>query len=152
MHASTCIDAPTLVASAAIAGMSSMTPCGYCGAEPTTSTVFALTRAAIASTSARQSSRTFVLCRVMPKYDAALWNAACALSGSTISGAVMPRSALPRSRAAFTAIKMLSVPPDVMNPAAVSGPCRSDATAPTTSDWISPSEGNAIVLSAFSWR
>ena len=39
----------------------------------------------------------------------------------TISGAVMPRSARPRSRAAFTAMRMLSVPPDVMKPAAPGG-------------------------------
>ena len=38
MQASTWQFAPTDAASAAIAGMSSCTPCGYCGAEPTTST------------------------------------------------------------------------------------------------------------------
>ncbi len=48
-------------ASAAISGIGSMTPCGYCGAEPTTSTVFSFTAAAIASTSARQSARTGVV-------------------------------------------------------------------------------------------
>ena len=62
MHASTCIDAPTVRASSASSGIGSMTPCGYCGAEPTTSAVFSLTRAAIASTSARKSARTGTLC------------------------------------------------------------------------------------------
>jgi hypothetical protein len=41
-----------------MAGMSSTTPCGYCGDDPTTSTVSSSMAAAIASTSARQSSRT----------------------------------------------------------------------------------------------
>ena len=48
---------------------------------------------------------------------AALWNAAWALSASTISGAVTPRSARARSRAASTAHWIDSVPPLVTNPA-----------------------------------
>jgi hypothetical protein len=45
-------------ASAAISSIGSMTPCGYCGAEPTTSTVFSSIAASIAATSARQSAPT----------------------------------------------------------------------------------------------
>jgi hypothetical protein len=67
MHASVWNDAPTSAASAASSGIGSMTPCGYCGAEPATSTVFSLTHAAIASTSARQSSRTGTLHTFTPK-------------------------------------------------------------------------------------
>lgn len=81
-----------------------------------------------------------------------MWNAAWADSDTIISGSVMPRSASPRSRAALTAHRIDSVPPEVRNPATVSGPCSSAAVQPTTSDWISPSEGNALVLSAFSCR
>ena len=88
----------------------------------------------------------------MPNRWADLWKAAWALSATTISGAVMPRSARPRSRAASTAHWIDSVPPLVRNPAAVSGPCRSSAVQPTTSDWICPSDGKAVVLRAFSWR
>ena len=66
MHASTCIHASTDAASAAISGIGSITPCGYCTAEPTTSTVFSFTTAAIASTSARQSARTRVVCTCSP--------------------------------------------------------------------------------------
>ena len=62
MQASVWKLAPTSAASAASSGIGSITPCGYCGALPTTSTVFSLTQAAMASTSARQSSRTGTLC------------------------------------------------------------------------------------------
>lgn len=64
----------------------------------------------------------------------------------------MPRSAFARSRAAFTAHRMLSVPPLVMKPATPASPCSSDAVQPHTSLWISPSDGNAFVLSAFSCK
>ena len=81
-----------------------------------------------------------------------MWNAAWALSATIISGSVMPRSALPRSRAAFTPHRIDSVPPLVRKPAAVSGPCSSEAVQLTTSDWIWPSDGKAMVLRAFSCR
>ena len=132
--------------------MGSITPCGYCGADPTTSTVFSVIAARIASTSARKSARTGIECTTRPNPCAALWNAACALFASTISGAVIPRSFAPRSRAASTAIRMLSVPPEVMKPATCSSPCNRSAVMRTTSDCIAPRLGNAIVLSALSCR
>ena len=55
----------------------------------------------------------------MPNRCADLWKAAWALSATTICGAVTPRSARPRSRAASTAHWIDSVPPLVRNPAAV---------------------------------
>ena len=152
MHASTWQLASTDAATAAMAGIGSITPCGYCGAEPTTSTVFGPTASAIASTSAVQSAPTGVVTMRMPNRCADLWNAAWALSATTISGAVMPRSARPRSRAASTAHWIDSVPPLVRKPAAVSGACSRPAVHPTTSDWIWPSDGNANVLRAFSCR
>ena len=111
-----------------------------------------LTAAAIASTSAVQSSRTGVVRIGMSNMWADLWNAAWAVSATTISPARMPRSARPRSRAASTAHWIDSVPPLVRNPAAVSGPCSRPAVHRTTSDWMLPSDGNALVFSAFSWR
>ena len=113
--------------SAAIAGMSSTTPCGYWGAEPTTSTCSSVTSSAIASTSAVQSSRDRRVRIGMSYMCADLWNAACADSATTISPAWMPRSARPRSRAASTAHWIDSVPPLVRKPAAVSGPCSNRA-------------------------
>ena len=152
MHASTWQLAPTDIASSAIAGMSSCTPCGYCGADPTTSTVFGPSSVCIASTSAVQSARTGALRTMRPKLCAALWNAACADSASTISGSVMPRSARARSRAARTPHRIDSVPPLVRNPATSSSPWSRLAVHPTVSDWIRRSDGKAWVLSAFSCR
>src|SRR3954469_17106010 len=45
-------------AAAAISEIGSITPCGYCGAEPTSSTVLSSIAFAIASTSALKSGRT----------------------------------------------------------------------------------------------
>ena len=132
--------------------MSSTTPCGYVGADPTTSAVAGPTAAAIASTSAVQSSRTGVVTTRMSNRWADLWNAAWALSASTISGAVTPRSARARSRAASTAHWIDSVPPLVRKPAALGGPCSRSAVQRTTSDWKPASDGNAAVFSAFSCR
>ena len=132
--------------------MSSWTPCGYCGADPTTSTVFGPTNAPIASTSAVQSARTGALRTVRPKLCAALWNAAWADSARTISGSVMPRSCAARSRAARTPHRMDSVPPLVRNPATSASPWSRLAVHPTVSDWMRRSDGNAWVLSAFSCR
>ena len=56
-----------------------------------------------------------------------------------------------RSRAVLTAIRIDSVPPEVMKPVA-SSPWSKAAIVPTTSRWIWPSDGMARVLSAFSWR
>ncbi len=67
MQASVWKFAPASAARAASSGMGSMTPCGYCGALPTTSTVFLLTNSAMPSTSARQSSRTGTWWSVTPK-------------------------------------------------------------------------------------
>ena len=49
---------------------------------------------------------------LMPKYCAALSNAACAVVGATISGRVMPFVARAQSRYVFIASRMLSVPPE----------------------------------------
>src|SRR4029077_12492626 len=45
-------------ASAAISGIGSITPCGYCGADPTSNTVLSSMAASIAAASARQSAPT----------------------------------------------------------------------------------------------
>ena len=50
------------------------------------------------------------------KYWAALWNAACAEIGTTISGSVMPFVVRAQSRYVFIARRMLSEPPDVTEP------------------------------------
>ena len=152
MQASTWHHAPTLAASSAIAAIGSTTPCGYCGAEPTTSTVWSSTAAAIASTSAVQSSLTGTVTIGMPNRCADLWNAACADSATTIVPLAMPRSARPRSRAASTAHWIDSVPPLVRKPAAVDGACKRSAVHATTSFWIDASDGKACVLRAFSCR
>ena len=94
MQASTWHHAPTLAASSATAAIGSTTPCGYCGAEPTTSTVWSSTAAAIASTSAAQSSATGVVTIGIPNRCADLWNAAWAPTRQRRSSrSVMPRSA-----------------------------------------------------------
>jgi hypothetical protein len=152
MHASVWKFAPHSEASAARSGIGSITPCGYCGAESTMSTVFAVISAAIASTSARQSARTGTDRTSPPNECPALWNAACALLATTISGFVIPRSIRPRSRAASTAMRMLSVPPDVMKPAVAASPWSRSAVMRTTSDWNEARLGNAIVFSALSCR
>src|SRR5690606_20354019 len=151
-HASPWQWAPTEAASSAIAGIGSTTPCGYWGAAPTTSAVRSSTAAAIAATSAVQSSSTGVVVIGIPYMWAALWNAACAEMGTTIVPNSIPRSTRARWRAASTAHWIDSVPPLVRNPAAEAGPLSNLAVQPTTSDWISPSDGKARVLSALSWR
>ena len=133
--------------------MSSMTPCGYCGAEPTTSAVFSSTRSAMADTSGGPVIENGEPCAPRVRIGSRpCGRAACAAADRTMLGSVSPRSARPRSRAAFTATRIDSVPPLVKNPDTVSGPFRSDPVQPTTSDWMSRNEGNALVLSAFSCR
>ncbi len=60
-------------------------------------------------------------------------NAGWALRGTIISGSLIPFSSRARSRAVFTAIRMLSVPPEVMLPTAA-GSLSSPAVMATTSD------------------
>jgi hypothetical protein len=66
---------------------------------------------------------------------AALSNAGCALAASTICGRPMRgRCCSARSRAAFTARKMLSVPPVVIAPRVPASPCSRPSPMATTSD------------------
>ena len=60
-----------------------------------------------------------------------------------ISGRAMPFSWRAHSRAAFTAIMMLSVPPVVIVPATSSSPWKSPAAMDTTSASMRRSEGKA---------
>ena len=152
MQASTWQLAPTPAANSAISATGSTTPCGYWGAEATTRAVLGPTASAMASRSTVQSSVTGTIRVRRPKRWAPLWNAAWALSARTISGSATERSARARSLAASTAHRMLSVPPLVRNPAVSGGPWRRSAVHPQSSDWISPRDGKAEVLRAFSWR
>ena len=52
----------------------------------------------------------------MSKYLAALSNAACAVTGATISGSAIPLRSRAKSRYAFIASRMLSVPPEFTVP------------------------------------
>ena len=133
-------------ASAAMAGIGSTTPCGYCGAEPTTSTVLSSTHAAMASTSAA-SRRARAPCGSGGRTGGrALWNAAWALSATTISRRRMPRSATP------TLAGGLHRAQDRLGAAAGEearrgvAPWSRSAVQPTTSYWIAPSDGNASVF------
>ena len=152
MQASTWQEAPTELAMADISATGSTTPCGYCGAEATTRAVRSDTASANAFRSGVRSARTGTTRVCSPNRWAALWNAAWALSASTISGSWRPRSDRARSRAASTAHRMLSVPPLVTKPAAPSGPCRRSAVQAHRSDWMAASDGKAAVFRAFSWR
>ena len=113
---------PCFAASAAISGTGSTTPWAYDGAEATTSTVVSSIAVAIATGSARSvvgstSTRT----RRTPRYFAALWNAACAVVGTTMLGSGVDGAP---SRAASTASRIDSVPPEVTDPANPSGASR----------------------------
>ena len=135
MHASTCIRTPRSSAAAAIGAIGSRTPCAYDGALATTSTVESSIAAAIAAGSARNvSGSTGTSILRSPNRCAALWNAACAVVGSTIDGEVISGWA---SRAASTASRHDSVPPDVTEP-----------TTPGTS----PSNAEASATRSFSMR
>ena len=112
---------------AATSSIGSITPCGYCGAEPRPAPWSAST-AAPSRRRRRASRRRRAPARLSRRSSRAPFsNAACALAGSTMFGRVMPRSAPARSRAALTAISRLSVPPVVRNPAASGPPWTSPA-------------------------
>ena len=64
-----------------LAPIGSITPCGYAGAEPTSSTVFGVIAAAIAAASALKSAPTGTRTERTSKYAAPFSNAACALVG-----------------------------------------------------------------------
>ena len=70
-----------------------------------------------------------------------MWNAACAVDGITIRGAVISGRA---SRAPWTASSTDSVPPEVTVPTAVSGASRRAQAKPTSSFSIVSSDGNAV--------
>ena len=97
-QASTWQPAPCSAASAAISGIGSITPCGNVGAEPTTTAVRSVMASDMAARSALKSSSTGTRTSVMSKNLAALSNAACAVTGATISGSAMPRRARAKSR------------------------------------------------------
>jgi hypothetical protein len=79
-----------------------------------------------------------------------LVNAAWALAAATTLPCSTPRSARPRSRAAFTASRIDSVPPAVIEPDAPGGAAVQPFTTSITSAWRPARLGNAWVLSAFS--
>ena len=62
------------------------------------------------------------------KYSPALRKAVCAVSGKIISGSVMPRSWRPFWRAERQAMRMDSVPPEVVTPQAPSGALNRERT------------------------
>ena len=74
----------------ASAWIGSITPCGNVGAEPTTTTVSAVTAAAIASTSARKSGVDRDAPQLEPKYWRRLVERRVRGDRRTISGSVMP--------------------------------------------------------------
>jgi hypothetical protein len=123
------------LAAAAISPIGSTTPCGNAGTEPTTITVSGVMAAAIACGSAVKSARNGVRIGVRPMKCAALSKAGCALVAITIWGVpIAGRRCRAWSRAAFTARKMLSVPPVVMAPRANAPPCSRPRPIATTSD------------------
>jgi len=62
------------------------------------------------------------------KYSPAFRKAACAVSGKIISGSVIPLSWYPLCRALKQAMRIDSVPPLVVTPAAPSGALKRDRT------------------------
>jgi len=75
-----------------------MAPCGKLGADPTRTAVLVVIASAMASTSAVQSSPIGTRTSGMSKYRDALSNAACAVTGATISGRAIPRRSRAKSR------------------------------------------------------
>ena len=67
MHASVWKLASTDAASSASSGIGSMTPCGYCGALPTTSTVFVVDDGRHGGDVGPPVVATGTLCTVTPK-------------------------------------------------------------------------------------
>ena len=106
-----------------------MTPCGNDGADPTTTAVRSVTASAIAARSALKSPSTATRTSGMSKNLAALSNAACAVTGATISGSAIPRRSRAKSRYAFMASRMLSVPPELTAP--TTGPACPACPAPS---------------------
>ena len=129
--------------------MSSTTPWGNPGAEPTTRTVLAVTYGRTARAVRRPSRPTGTRTSLILKYSEALMKAACADTPMIISGARMPRSCRIQSRVAFTAERMLSVPPLVIAPQTVghapgpasSGPPMREALMAATSASMRCTEG-----------
>ena len=70
-----------------------------------------------------------------------MWNAACAVIGTTMRGAATSGRA---SRAALTASRIDSVPPLVKMPGVASSPPSREATAPTTARSSATVLGNAV--------
>ena len=65
----------------------------------------------------------------MPSHAAPLSKAACAVFGTTTSGTPSTgRVSCAQSRAAFIAVRMLSVPPAVVDPPAPGGACSRSST------------------------
>jgi len=80
-----------------------------------------------------------------------LLNAGCAVNGATSSGFFMEgRFSAAQSRAALTAIRMLSVPPEVIEPAVLLSPFNNEATMEMNSVSIFSRLGKSKGLSAFS--
>ena len=147
MQASTWHSTPRRAAAAATSATGSTTPCAYEGAETTTSAVRSLTAAARSAARGRKlPGSTPTLTTRRPNRCAALWKAACAVTGRTISGAVTPRVRRACSRAVSTASRQLSVPPLVNVPAVVpSRPPRRAAACPTTSFSSVTTLGKAVM-------
>ena len=91
-----------------------------------------------------------------PKYSAALTNAACADTPTTISGQRTPRARRAQSRAAFTAVRMDSLPPLVIAPHTPGSPSGPPASAGRSLDplhlhwhplsWIPNTSGEFVPL------
>ena len=81
------------------------------------------------ATSARQPRLRDMRTTFMPSHSAPLSKAACAVFGTTTSGTpAAGRCSRAQSRAAFMAMRMLSVPPAVVDPPAPSGACSRSST------------------------
>ena len=147
MQASTWQRMPRAAARAATSATGSTTPWAYEGAEATTRTVVSSTAPAIAVGSARRvTGSTSTTTARTPRYFAALRKAACAEAGSTMLG---DGTCGAPSRAASTASRIDSVPPEVAEPANPSGASRSAPAAATRSFSICCSDGKAVGSSPF---
>ncbi len=147
MQASTWQRMPRSAASAAISVTGSTTPWAYEGAEATTSTVVSSMAAAMAAGSARRvSGSTSTSTARTPRNSAALWKAACAEVGMTMLGSAVPGEPC---RAASTASRIDSVPPEVTDPANPAGASSRPPASATRSFSIRSSEGKAVGSSPF---
>lgn len=146
MQASTWQSTPRAAAAAAASATGSMTPCAYEGAETTTSAVRPVSAAATSAARTRWvPGSTGTVTARSPKSAAALWKAACAVSGRSISGALTPRVRRACSRAVSTARRQLSVPPLVKVPAVAAVPPSGRAAAPTRSFSSATTLGKAVM-------